>query len=121
MLDLRQIREDPQAARDALAKDPGLRLDADAEGEGLRDWFKDLVRRPISAAAFDTRMIGAPALTGRASKGIARRLRDHGFRLEAEPESFLVDKANHLVAGEAERATAWAAALAASLAAAPTG
>jgi hypothetical protein len=110
-----------RAARDALAKDASLTLDPDAEGAGLRDWFKDLTPRPIAAAAFDTRMIGPPALTGRASKGIARRLRDHGFRLAADPESFLVDKANHLVAGEADRATAWAAALAASFDAAHIG
>jgi hypothetical protein len=110
-----------RAARDATEKDVSLALDPDAEGEGLRDWFKDLSRRPIDAAAFDTRMPGAPSFTGRASKGIARRLRDHGFRLVVEPESFLVDKANHLIPGEGERAEAWAASLAASIDAARIG
>ena len=63
-------------------------------------------------AAFDTRIDAPAALTGRASKGIAKRLRRCGFDLVAEPESFLVDKHNHLLEGEAERARAWGAALA---------
>jgi hypothetical protein len=102
-----------KAAVDAVAKDEDLELDPDAEGEGLRDWFKALPH-PIggSAAAFDTRVDGPPAVTGRASKGIARRLRHHGFDLVVEPESFLVDKHSHLLDGEAERAEAWGAGLA---------
>ena len=50
-------------------------------------------------------------LTGRASKGIARRLEDHGYELVVKAESFFVDKHNHLLPGEAERATAWGASL----------
>jgi hypothetical protein len=42
--------------------------------------------------------------TGRASGGIANELRHHGFTLVDEPESFLVDRHTHLVAGEADRA-----------------
>ena len=60
-----------------------------------------------AAAAFDTRIDGPAPLTGR-PRGIARRLRDHGFRLVVGPESFLVDKQSRLLAGENERATAWA-------------
>jgi flavodoxin len=97
------------AARKDVQKHPDLELDPDAEGPGLRDWFKAL--GPMSgthAAAFDTRVDAPPVFTGRASKGISRRLRHHGFDEVVDPESFLVDDANHLEEGEAERATAWA-------------
>ena len=103
-----------QAGRDA-AHTPGheLDLDPDAEGEGLRDWFHTLpATAPRAAAAFDTRIDAAPVLTGRASRGIGRRLAELGFHLAAEPESFLVDKQNRLLAGESERAERWAASLA---------
>ena len=63
------------------------------------------------SAAFDTRLDGVAGFTGRASRGIARRLRHHGFELAVDPESFLVDKENHLVCGEGDRAREWAAAL----------
>lgn len=94
-----------------------LVVDPDAEGPGIRDWLGELgkVDGP-RAVAFDTRMDGKPALTGRASRGIARRLEHHGFSVVADPESFLVDKENHLLAGEAERASSWGAALASTLA-----
>jgi hypothetical protein len=52
------------------------------------------------------------AITGRAGRGIARRLHRHGFDVVAGPESFFVDKENHLLDGEAERAIHWGAALA---------
>ena len=91
------------------AEKEGLELDPDAAGPGLRDWFHGLDRVDgVAAAAFDTRLEGNPTLTGRASKGITRKLRHHGFRVIAEPESFLVTKENTLVDGEAERAEAWA-------------
>jgi len=50
-------------------------------------------------------------LTGRASRSIARRLRGLGYRLAADPESFIVDSENHLLTGEADRAEAWAGSL----------
>jgi hypothetical protein len=109
------------AAVQAVEKDPDLALDPDAEGPGLRDWFDAL--GPVEgtkAAAFDTRMDASPLLTGRASKGIARRLRKHGFVLVTEPESFLVDKHNHLLDHQAEAAEAWGRALASTLQAEPT-
>lgn len=102
-------------ARDTAASDDDLELDPDAEGPGLRDWFDGLAGADTPAAAFDTRVDAPAMLTGRASKGIARRLRHHGFTLVADPESFLVDKENHLVAGEDDRAETWGAALAATL------
>ena len=103
-----------KAAADTAAKpDDEHELDPDAEGPGLRDWFDNLL--PTSgqrAAAFDTRFDASPVLTGRASKGIARRLHKHKYELVAEPESFLVDKQDHLLDGEAERARGWAEQLA---------
>lgn len=87
-----------------------LNVDAAATDPGLRDWFDQLeaVHGKV-AAAFDTRFDGPPLLTGRASRGIARHLRGLGYRVLLAPESFLVDKHNVLIPGEAERATQWAA------------
>jgi hypothetical protein len=102
-------------AAEATAK-PGstLHLDPDAEGDGLRDWFKDLADGGgRAAAAYDTRLDASPMLTGRASKGIAKRLGQHGYRLVDEPESFLVDKVPALLPGEAARAEDWGRRLAA--------
>ena len=92
-------------------------IDPSASGPGIRDWLASVPSIPLSAAAFDTRAGMAPAmLTGRASKGIAKQLHQHGCGLVAEPESFLVDKENHLQAGEEERALRWGAQLGATLA-----
>jgi Flavodoxin len=95
-------------AREMAAKDDGLHLDPDAEGPGLRDWF-DLLPEHLHgrAAAFDTRVHATTLVTGQASKGIAKRLRRHGFELLVEPESFFVDRSNHLEPDEAARAEAW--------------
>jgi Flavodoxin domain len=100
-----------QAARKAAAKpEKGLTLDPDAGGLALRDWH--LAGGHGLAAAFDTRLPGAPVLTGRASLGISRLLKRHGYRLIAPPESFVVTKANTLAAGEASRARQWGETLA---------
>ena len=105
-----------KAAVDAADKpDSGLRLDLDAEGPGLRDWFASLGRMTASAAAFDTRIDAPAALTGRASKGIARKLRRHGCALIARPESFLVTKDSRLEDNEEARARNWGAQLATSM------
>lgn len=93
----------------------GLHLDPDAAGPGLRDWFSTLDGVDGKAAAFDTRADGPPVLTGRASKGIARMLRDHGFTLVLDPESFVVTKDNRLEPYEEARARTWGAELAAAL------
>jgi hypothetical protein len=53
-------------------------------------------------------------LTGRASRGISRLLKRHGYRLIAPPESFVVTKLNTLADGESSRARRWGAALAAA-------
>jgi menaquinone-dependent protoporphyrinogen IX oxidase len=104
-----------KAAVDAAEKpDSDLVLDPDAEGEGLREWFDGAEVLPRAAAAFDTRIDASAVLTGRASKGIAKRLHKHGCALVVEPESFLVTKENHLLDHEAERARAWGARLGAA-------
>jgi hypothetical protein len=95
-------------------EESGLAMDEDSAGPGLRDWFHGFENRHVGAAAFDTRYEGGAAKTGRASLGIAQRLRRHGFVLVVPPESFLVDEHNHLLPGEAERAKNWGASLAAA-------
>lgn len=106
-------RSRQSAVEQAAGSETPMDLDPDAEGEGLRDWFHHLPELgDRRAAAFDTRFGGvAPAMSGRASKGIARRLRRHGMHLVVGPESFLVDEDQHLVDGEDERATAWGSTL----------
>jgi menaquinone-dependent protoporphyrinogen IX oxidase len=103
-----------QAARKAAAKpESELTLDPYAGGMALRDWLSDLARGHAQAAAFDTRLAGAPMLTGRASRGISRLLKRDGYCLIAPPESFVVTKVNTLAAGEASRSRRWGEALAA--------
>ncbi len=90
-----------------------LVLDPEATTErGVREWLASIGNVHVKAAAFDTRINSPTLLTGRASKGIARRLSRHGFSVVASPESFLVDKGSHLLPGELERARAWGARLA---------
>jgi hypothetical protein len=93
----------------------GLTVEPDALGPGLREWFSSLGNCPIRAAAFDTRIHGPAALTGRASKGVTRLLREHGFNVIAEPESFLVTKQDRLEPHEQDRARDWGARLAAGV------
>jgi hypothetical protein len=100
-----------KAAVEQAGKEPDLDLDPDAAGEGVREWLGSLSRLGGAAAAFDTRAHAPAAFTGRASKGIERELRKHGLRAVAQPESFLVDKENHLEPGEEERAEEWGARL----------
>ncbi len=104
-----------QHARKAAANpESGLTLDPDAGGPALRDWLSGLADGHALAAAFDTRLAGAPVLTGRASRGIGKVLQRHGYRLVAPPESFVVTKVNTLVDGESSRARRWGEALAAA-------
>jgi hypothetical protein len=94
-----------------------------SRGIGIREWLEEL--RPavpgVAAAAFDTRIRGAAILTGSAASGYAKRLRDARFRLLAPAESFLIatkaPQGDALLEGELERARAWGAGLAATLAA----
>ena len=93
-----------------------LKVEPGAMGEGLRDWFDSLGQYHVPAAAFDTRLHGPAALTGRASKGVAHLLRAHGFDVVAEPESFLVTKQDQLEPDETARARDWGITLAARIA-----
>ena len=55
----------------------------------------------------------AALLVGSAARGIARRLRDHGYRLAIEPQSFFVKGTpGPLEEGELERASEWGRTLA---------
>ena len=73
----------------------GLKVEPDAMGPGLREWFGWLV---VTRSGRLPSIPGCTAatLTGRAAKGVARRLRQHGFAVIAEPESFLVTKQDRL-------------------------
>lgn len=102
-----------EGARETAAKpDSGVTLEPGIDGPGLREWLQSLPK-PLDkrAAAFDTRIDAPAILTGRASTSIASELRRRGLTLVTEPESFLVDKRNQLVADELERATRWASGL----------
>jgi hypothetical protein len=90
----------------------GLDLDPDAEGPGLRDWFDSLRPGKTNAAAFDTRIDAPAVITGRASKGISRQLRHHGFREITEPMSFLVTKDSNLAPGQQTSGRQWGGQLA---------
>ena len=109
-----------KAAVEQAHKSAGqLTLDPTADGPGLRDWFGSFGEMSGMAAAFDTRLAGPAALTGRASKGIAKLLERGGLTLIAAPESFLVGKDNALQPGEEDRARGWGEKLAARAMAAP--
>ncbi len=96
--------------------DSDLTLEPDAEGPCLRGWFSALSGvHARHAAAFDTRMDRSAVVTGRASKGIAKRLKKHGCTLVQPPESFVVDVHNHLLEGELERAESWGRTVAGAL------
>ena len=74
-----------RGALEAAGAQPG-------EDPALRDWLAALPRATVAqAAAFDTRLNKARWLTGAASRGIAKRLRRHGYAV--------VDTASFLVAG----------------------
>jgi hypothetical protein len=79
-------------------------------GIGVRGWIDALPDGSGGprAAAFDTRANKPVLLVGSAARGIARRLRDHGYLLAAEPQSFFVkDAPGPLEEGELERASEW--------------
>jgi len=71
-------------------------------------WLASLGRLEVAGAAFDTRLQGLPAFTGRASTSIGRLLAHHGARIAASPEGFLVEGlTGALVEGGLGRARAW--------------
>ena len=98
------------------AKKSELDLDPAVESESLRAWFDALDNvGGTSGVAFDTRASGPSILTGSAAKGIAKRMRKHGFNLVAGPESFIVkESGGPLEEGELDRALEWGRTLAAA-------
>jgi Flavodoxin len=101
-------------AAEAAKEDGDVPLEPGAAEEpGLRQWLSALRQNDgARAAAFDTRLDRAPAVTGAAARGIARRLRRRGYDVIAT-ESFLVeDSQGPLEEGELDRARAWGAELA---------
>jgi Flavodoxin len=77
---------------------------------GVREWLADLPAPAgdVAAAAFDTRLGKPRWLTGSAAQRIAKRLRLAGYRLVAEPTSFVVGSTTGpLVDGERDRARRW--------------
>ena len=93
-------------------------LEQGAAGEpgiGVRGWIDELPNgaRGPRVAAFDTRAHKPAMLVGSAAHGITRRLRQHGYALAAEPQSFFVQATpGPLEAGELERAWEWGRTLA---------
>lgn len=79
----------------------------DADGPDLIEWFASLGSVRVLAAAFDTRLAGIAALTGRASLRIQTQLLGHGFLVVDLPHSFLANGDNELRPGEVERARLW--------------
>jgi hypothetical protein len=109
-------RPTTRASVAARAAQPHSSLRTSHIGIGVREWLDEIgLWTGHPAAAFDTRLPGPTALTGRASKSIASELRRHGFMVVTDALSCLVDRNDKLLPGEADRATAWAAVLAAAL------
>ncbi len=87
-----------------------------SEGPGLREWLAELPQAPRGrrAASFDTH-VDKP-IPGSAARAARRRLRRLGYRLVAPAESFYVGgTTGPLIEGEATRARAWGARLAADI------
>jgi len=97
-----------KAAAEDAQKKPDTHLEPDVEGPVLREWFHGLPKASHTpAAAFDTRLGKPRFITGSAAKGIAHRLRGHGYEVVAD-ESFVVDDSlGPLREGELERAREW--------------
>ncbi len=94
-----------------------------SRGIGMSEWVKSVrpVGEPIASAAFDTRIKGPELIWGSAARAATKRLRARRFQVVAEPKSFLVGGPtgpmfDRLATGERERATAWGASVAATVA-----
>ena len=107
LADCAEVSVVPVTSADAHILDGAL-VPGAVSGPGVREWLASLGRLEVAGAAFDTRLQGLPAFTGRASKSIRRLLAHHGARIAASPESFLVKGlTGALVEGELGRARAW--------------
>ena len=82
------------------------RTGEDGDG-GVGAWLAGLHDLHVQGAAFDTRLTGPVAVTGRASRGIATVLSRLGISVGVRGESFLVDGLGGLLPGESDRARSW--------------
>ena len=87
-----------------LVLEPG----ADSQ-PGVREWLGSLGSFNSFGAAFDARVRASALVTGRAPKAIIVSLERHGLTMVLPAESFIVDRKNHLIPGEIERAWQWGA------------
>lgn len=94
-----------QAITDGLRQ--GLRTEARHGDPGLREWLAGLRATDLPTAAFDTRIKAPSIITGGATRGIVRRLRQQGLPLLSRPVSFFVTRDNKLLEGETDRARQW--------------
>ena len=83
------------AAETARKEGSGLTMDPDAGGPGIREWLNGIGDRHGPAAAFDTRINGVPAFTGRASRGIARAAQAARLRAAHRPGELPYRQAQH--------------------------
>ena len=83
-------------------------VDPSAAGPGVREWLEQLPDE-VSAgvAVFDTRFRPPGWLVGHPARRVSRALARRGAAVLARPESFFIDRHEHLVPGELERARAW--------------
>lgn len=98
--------------KEAEQEKPHHEAEPDAAGPGVREWFQHLPKThsKLHAAAFDTR--AAAPMSGGAARGIARKLRHHGYEVASKPQGFIIEDAEGpLRDGELDRARAWGAAL----------
>jgi Flavodoxin domain len=98
-------------------KHPDHQLAPGATESGVREWLESLPPDVgVCAGIFDTRINKPKVLTGTATRSLSRKVRQHGFELIADPESFVVvDTDGPLVDGEIERARNWGMALTSAL------
>jgi hypothetical protein len=86
----------------------------DVSAPSMRSWIEALPAGSAGVTSFETRIWWSP---GSAAKSIASALSEKGYRIAAPPEKFVVTgKFGPLKDGERERARAWGASLAESLA-----
>jgi flavodoxin len=87
----------------------------DVDGPPLKEWLETIGKAGgRRAAAFDTRVDKPKIITGSAARGIAHRLRGHGFDVVGEASFLVRDIAGPLDEGELERAKEWGRTLVAS-------
>lgn len=101
-----------ERTRASAAAQPAHRTASDTIG--ICEWLEQLETPGANrmAAAFDTRVNAPQVLTGSAARGYAKRLAKAGFRVAAQPRSFLVrgrvaQASDALVPGELAAARAW--------------